>query len=68
MPNPDRRERFLETFVIDIALELASLECLGRALDYMFDNGIAVSVAYRVLTDPEFQRRNAGRRKGLRQA
>jgi len=65
---PDRRANFPHSVVINIALEIAVLDGLGPALDYMFDNSIPPQLAYRVMADPKLQRHNYERRKTLREA
>ena len=66
MTSADRRTNLPEFIVIETALALVKRKGIGRALEYMFDNSIPPDVAYRVLTDPEFQRQHYERRTLLR--
>lgn len=43
---------------IDTALSIATLDGIGRALDYMQQRGVDHDVAIRVLTSPHLHRRH----------
>lgn len=62
MTATDRRTHSSASQIVKNALEMAQWDGIGLAIDYMVDSGIPTCVAYRVMTDPAYQRHQSDRR------
>jgi hypothetical protein len=56
-PPPEKRHEFAIAETVDLALDIASREGIGPAIDFMFSHGVSRQVALRVLSAPEFHRK-----------
>ena len=65
-PQYDRRTHSLESKIIADALQVAKRSGIGSAIDFMLERSIPACLAYRVLTDPLYQRSSGDRRAHLR--
>lgn len=66
MPNANRRIRTLEFDTIENALQMVKTNGIGPAIDYMLQKQIPASLAFRVLSDPAYQRHLSERRAACR--
>jgi hypothetical protein len=52
MKQIERRELIFEALTVENGVQLARMDGVGPAMDYMLRHGISPSVAIRVLTSP----------------
>ena len=58
MKQIERRELIFEALTVEQGVQLARMDGVGPAMDYMLHHGISPSVAIRVLTSPQWHRQN----------
>lgn len=57
LPPPEKRHEIATAEAVDLALDIANKEGIGPAIDFMFSHGVSRQVALRVLSAPEFHRK-----------
>jgi len=58
LSSPEQRHEIAIAEAVELALEIASKEGIGPAIDFMFSHGVSRQVALRVLSAPEFHRKH----------